>query len=506
MQHGVSAPLRTLADRPAGSWELDRDTDDPPPEDTAAEGVAAAFTDPVRQQTAGPALVTIPGMNLVGLGNGFTGPGGSLFFKGVPPDPNSAVGGTQVVETVNLALAVFDKVTGSVISGPVFIGALWKNFNASCAGSTGLADPVVLYDKPAGRWVIKLGTLGTPYVACLAVSQTSDATGAYYLYAFPMQAEGKLTGQKLATWPDGYYLATSITNNSVYAGPSACAVNRRRMLTGQSATMQCIQIQDTSIQGMVPSNMDGPAAPPAGSPNYFLIGGPRNSNALYLYRFHVDFSNPANTSLTGPIHIGVSPYTISKDVPQYGTTQMLHSNGFGLLTPLQYRNFANAAPPYESLVVTHSILTGPASSRGVGMRWYELRSPGSTPVVYQQGTYAPDENYRWMGSIAMDGTGDIALGYSVSTTTAYPEIRYTGRVPGDPPGTMETEAVIVAGSGNQSDSDRWGDYTSMSVDPVDDCTMWYTGQYLAASGSKNWVTRLFTFRFPTCQPVAPPRP
>jgi hypothetical protein len=502
MKHGGSAPLRTLADKSAGFWPQDGDTEDQPPEGHESEAAAVSLVDPVRQRPVGTALVTIPGMNLPGLGNGFTGPGGSLFFKGVPPDPNSAVGGAQIVETVNLALAVFDKLTGSAIMGPVFIGALWRTFDASCSNASSLADPVVLYDKQAGRWVVKIGTLGTPYVACLAVSETSDATGAYYLYAFQIQAEGRLTGQKLATWPDAYYLATSITNNSVYAGPSACALDRSRMLTGQTATMQCIPIGDTSIQGMVPSNMDGPAAPPAGSPNYFLIGGPRNSNALYLYRFHVDFANPANTNLAGPNRISVAPYTISKDVPQYGTTQLLHSNGFGLLTPVQYRNFAGAAPPYESLVVTHSVLTGTASSRGVGMRWYELRNPGSTPLVYQQGTYAPDSNYRWMGSIAMDGMGDIALGYSVSTTAAYPAVRYTGRVPSDPPGTMETEAAIFDGSGNQSDSDRWGDYTSMSVDPVDDCTMWYTGQYLAATGSENWATRLFSFRFPACRQAA----
>jgi hypothetical protein len=276
-------------------------------------------------------------------------------------------------------------------------------------------------------------------------------------------------------------------------------MDRSQMLTGQTTTMQCIQINNTNLKGMVPSNMDGPAAPPAGSPNYFLMEGPKHSNAIYLYRFHVDFTNPANTNLIGPIKISVAPYTASQQVSQYGTTQLLHSNGGFLLTPLQYRNSATAATPYESLVVAHSVLTGTASSRSVGMRWYELRNPGSIPVVYQQGTYAPDSAYRWMGSIAMDGMGDIAMGYSISETTAYPAVRYTGRVPTDPLGAMEMEATIFEGSGNQSDSDRWGDYTSMSVDPVDDCTMWYTGQYLAAVGSNNWATRLFSFQFPACQ-------
>jgi hypothetical protein len=494
LAHAVSPPLRSLTERPAGFQA--RHDDGELPESTRAEA-ASGVVDPVQQKTAGTQLVTIPGLNFLGLGEGFIGPNGTHNPGGVPPDANAAVGATQVVETVNLTLAVFDKTTGTATLGPLFIGALWKSFNAACADGASLADPVVLYDKQAGRWVIKIGTLGTPYLSCVAVSQTSDATGSYYLYAFQQQAEGRTTGQKLAIWPDAYYLNTSITYNSVYAGPSACAVDRTQMLSGQTATMQCVQINNTQLTGMLPCDMDGPTPPPAGSPNYFLVEGPKKSNSLYLYKLHVEFTNPANTALTGPVQIAVAPYTASGQVPQFGTTQKLNTNGAGLMLRLSYRNFANAKPPYETLVATNSVV----ANKGVGMRWYEIRNPASMPVVYQQGTYAPNSNYRWMGSVAMDGMGDIALGYTISTTTRYPSVRYTGRVPSDPLGKMESESSIFNGSGYQSNSDRWGDYTSMSVDPVDDCTMWYTGQYMAGTGDFVWATRLFSFHFPAC-PVA----
>jgi len=496
--HSVSAPLRSLVDQQAGYVAEDDDGEFRETTNTAA----ASVDDLVAQTTSGSPLVTVPGLNVLGLGYGFTGPNGTHNPSGVPPDPNAAVGATQVVETVNLSLAVFDKATGTATLGPIFIGSLWKTFNASCADGASLADPIVLWDKQAGRWVIKIGTLGTPYLSCIAVSKTGDATGAYYLYAFQQQADGRYTGQKLSVWADAYYLNTSITNNSVYAGPSACAVDRSRMLSGLSATMQCIQINNTQITGMLPCDMDGPTGPPAGSPNYFLVEGPKGSSSLYLYRYHVDFTTPANTALTGPVVIPVAPYSASGQVPQLGTTQKLNTNGTGLMQRLSYRNFANAVPPYEVLLATNSVITGKSTQKGVGMRWYEIHNPAGTPVLYQQGTYAPDLNYRWMGAIAMDGMGDIALGYTISTTTGYPSVRYTGRVPSDPPSTMETEATIFNGSGYQSNSDRWGDYTSMSVDPVDDCTMWYTGQYMAGTGNVEWATRLFSFHFPSCQPAA----
>jgi hypothetical protein len=175
---------------------------------------------------------------------------------------------------------------------------------------------------------------------------------------------------------------------------------------------------------------------------------------------------------------------------------LLQVNGSIVPPRLAYRNFSSAATPYESLVATHAVEVG--TSHAVGLRWYELRNPGTTPTVFQQGTYAPDATSRWMGSIAMDKLGDIALGYCVSSSSTYPGLRYTGRVPGDPLNKLQAETTIVDGSGSQTGEYRWGDYTSMSVDPTDDCTMWYAGEYMASTGGLNWTTRLFSFRFPAC--------
>jgi hypothetical protein len=208
--------------------------------------------------------------------------------------------------------------------------------------------------------------------------------------------------------------------------------------------------------------------------------------------------------LTGPVTINVPSYTEASSfggfVPQAGTTQKLDGLGFTLMHRLAYRNFPTAVPPHESLVVTHNIQTGPTTARRYGPRWYEIRSPGTTPVVFQSGTFSPNATYRWAGSIAMDKVGNIALGYSASSSTIHPQIRYTGRVPTDPAGKMESEAAILAGPGSQTGRlYRWGDYSSMAVDPVDDCTMWYAQEYIPSNGSFNWATHLFSFKFTTCQ-------
>jgi hypothetical protein len=501
-QHDVSPPLQSMAsEEPAVAVSND-------PEQLGEESdggtLIAGPADPVVQETADGSLGTIPVMNLLGLGSGFTGPQGIFQPSVAPPDANASVGATQVVETVNRELAVFEKSTGSPILGPIFVGILWQGFNAPCVRRYDLADPVVLYDKLANRWLVSIHTLGTPYFICLAVSTTGDATGPYNRYAFQVQADGLPTNEQLGIWPDGYYLAHLIfTNASTYVGPQACAVDRNRMIAGQTATMQCFQINNTNIRGMAPSDLDGRNAPPAGSPNYYLIQGPPGSNSLYLYRFHVNFTSPASSTFTGPSTIKVAPYNApprggSGVVPQLGTTQLLGVNGGDVMPRLAYRNFPNANPPHESLVATHSVRVGTGSNFRVGLRWYELRAPGTTPTVFQQGTYSPDTTSRWMGSIAMDKMADIAIGYSTSSATMYPSIRYTGRVPSDPLNTLEAEGTIFNGNGSQTGGGRWGDYTSMSMDPSDDCTMWYTGEYLASTGALTWATRIFAFKFPSC--------
>ncbi len=262
--------------------------------------------------------------------------------------------------------------------------------------------------------------------------------------------------------------------------------------------MQCFQLS-TAYPSLLPADLDGTALPPSGSPGFFLDY--TGSNTLNLWKFRVDFSNSAKTTLTGPTPISVASFSAACGggtcIPQPSTRQKLDSLADRLMYRLAYRNFGD----HESMVVNQSVTAGSST----GIRWYELRNPSGstmaagTPVVFQQGTYAPDSAYRWMGSIAMDKAGDIAVGYSVSSSSTYPSIRYTGRVPTDALGTMEAETSVKAGSGSQLQNlSRWGDYSAMSVDPVDGCTFWYTNEYLKSSGTFNWSTWITSFKFPNC--------
>ncbi len=247
--------------------------------------------------------------------------------------------------------------------------------------------------------------------------------------------------------------------------------------------------------------MDGSSLPPANSPNFFLAFG---NNTLELWKFHVDWATPSNSILSGPTLISVAAFGEACNggscIPQAGTGQKLDSLGDRLMYRLAYRFFPDG---HEALVVNHSIRAG---KRSVGVRWYELRNPSGgtmaagTPFLYQQGTYAPDSTFRWMGSIAMDKVGNLGLGYSVSSGAIHPGIRFTGRAPTDPLGVLGVETSIVAGTGSQTANlNRWGDYSDMTVDPTDDCTFWYTNEYLKSNGTFNWSTRIASFKFSSCQ-------
>jgi hypothetical protein len=380
---------------------------------------------------------------------------------------------------------------------------LWQTLGGQCANHND-GDGIVLYDKAANRWVFSQFAVGGGtghYFECIAVSTTSDATGSYYQYAFPMPNFPDYP--KIAVWPDAYYgsfnMFTSATGS--FVGGRACAFDRASMLTGAAATAQCFQLSNT-YAGLLPSDLDGSRPPPALSPNYFLALVD-NTN-LGLWQFHVDFATPANSTFTGPALIPVTAYTqaCSTDpngtcIPQPDPSQQLDSLGDRLMHRLAYRNFGS----YETLVANHSVTVGAS----VGVRWYELRNPGGAPAIYQQGTYAPDATYRWMGSIGMDRKGDIAVGYSTSSSSVFPSISYTGRLATDALGTMQAENLIVSGSGSQiptpgqpAAANRWGDYSGMTIDPVDDCTFWYTNEYLKTSGEFNWSTRIASFKFPSC--------
>jgi len=279
-----------------------------------------------------------------------------------------------------------------------------------------------------------------------------------------------------------------------FLGAKVCAYNRSHMLAGLSANAHCLQrgIADFSF---LPSDRDGSTAPPSGEPNFFLELF--TTTTLHLFKFHVDFASPGNTTFTGPTTIIVNSFTepclpTGICIPQSGTKQKLDSLGDRLMFRLAYRNFGD----HEALVAAHSVKS---SSTASAVHWYEIRSPNGTPKIFQQGTFSISGLALWMPSIGMDKLGDIALGFSKSSGTTHPGLGYTGRIPSDPIGSMESAANIFVGAGSQTGSlSRWGDYSSMSIDPSDNCTFWYTNEYVPSNGSFNWRTRLASFKFTAC--------
>ena len=300
-------------------------------------------------------------------------------------------------------------------------------------------------------------------------------------------------------WPDGYYLTFNMFNaaGTAFTGARVCALDRNQMLTasGTPGAIQCFQLS-TTYGGLLPADLDGATPPPAGSPNYSVAFDDANNDGLYLWKFHVDWTSSANSTFTGPTKITTAAFSPACGggtcIPQPGTTQTLDSLADRLMFRLAYRNFGT----HESLVVNHSVTVGTTAS---GVRWYELRNPGGTPTLFQSGTFSPDATARWMGSIAQDQQGNMLLGYSASSGTVRPGIRYTGRLVGDAPGTMQAESTLTTGVGSQTGSlSRWGDYSAMTIDPADDCTFWFTTEYLKTTGSFNWSTRIGSFKFPGC--------
>jgi hypothetical protein len=527
LKHAVAPPLSQMEPIPAPSGQTSSPDDDDdglvirgsratsPAPDSVLQGPAQTTL-----SFALSALSTNSGLNILGVGNGFTG---YTTSQAVVPDSNVAVGPTQFVQFVNRSFAVFDKSTGAKAYGPASGNTLWQALGAPCDAQTN-SDEIVQFDKVAGVWVMLMPAWTNPDQLCVAVSNTADAANTTWnLYVYPVPADLFDDYPKLAVWPDSYYVSYNQGDDNVFVGAAACALDRGAMLTGAAApTMQCFTNIPTSYGALLPGDLDGATPPPAGSPEYFLnFDG--NDASLDLWQFHVDWTTPANswfgTSSTNssPTNIPVAAfteacgetatellYTTGACIPQIGTTQKLDSYGDRLMYRLAYRNFGigNGNGGYEDLVVNHTVTLGTSSSQ-TGVRWYELQNAGTGFGLYQQGTYAPDSSYRWMGSIAMDHNGDIALGYSVSSATMSPSIRYTGRVPGDALGTMESEIDILSAAsvahGSQTTSYRWADYSGMSIDPTDDCTFFYTTEYIPTTGS-SWSTRIASFSFQSCGP------
>jgi hypothetical protein len=524
-KHAFAPPLSQLVPISPPSGQLSSVPDDDDDDDNRmpprGPRLAGPARDSVLQESsdaslsaATAALATLPtnaGLNILGMGYGFSG----YTEQATVPDTNGAAGPTQFVQFVNESFVVLNKSNGSVAYGPANGNTLWQALGGPCSASTNL-DEVVQFDKLANVWVMMMPVFESPDQLCVAVSTTSDATnGGWNLYAFQLPVSPlcgcRLTPDypKLGVWADGYYITYNEGWNGVYQGAEACALNRSTMLTGGAATMQCFSNTGASYGSLLPGDLDGSTAPPTGLPEYFLnFDG--NDESLDLWQFHVNWTTPSSSTFTGPTNIPVAAftepcgetavelnYTTGACVPQKGTTQELDSYGDRLMYRLAYRNFGS----YQALLANQTVSIGTSSAQ-TGIRWYELENTGSGFGLYQQGTYAPDSNYRWMGSIAMDKLGDIGLGYSVSSSTMSPSIRYTGRVPSDALGQMESEIDVLSAASvptaSQTNTYRWGDYSSMAIDSTDDCTFWYTTEYHPTSSSSHWGTRIASFSFPSC--------
>jgi hypothetical protein len=479
-------------------------------------------------QSVSPWLATMPQPFLTFEGLSDADNKATFGHRVIPPDTNGDVGPHFYVQMVNVTFRIFDK-RGSPLTPPRQLSDLFAPLGPPC-NIVNQGDGVTLYDPLADRWLIsQLCLLTTPFRhELIAISQTSDPRGAYYLYDFMMPNDKFNDYPKFGVWPDAYYMTDNEFDSfgQVFLGTGVFAFDRTRMLVGDptaSYIYKDLAPLDRTIGGMLPADMDGLRPPPPGTPDYFASFTADEfkdpGDALRLFEFHADFANPANSTFTERPEspIVVAPFNplappgrncIPQPPPADDATASLDALSDRLMHRLAYRDFGD----HESLVVTHTVnVSGgltPATYHA-GVRYYELRRPlpGGAFAVGEQATFAPDSENRWMGSAAQDAQGNLVVGYSVSGFDTLPSIRYAGRLAGDPPnGLFQGEATLYPGTFvQQSISHRWGDYSALSVDPSDDCTFWYTNEYYQADDpntTAEWQTRVGLFSFPTCVPPA----
>jgi len=475
----------------------------PPKVEIGPEGAA------VEQVSQGGKSAAVQVASFDGMGAGFQGPQGTAEARN-PSDNSLGVGPDEVVQIVNSRMAIFSKKgakyseTGKALFGPVITNTLFAGFGGACEKQIS-GDAVVRYDQLAQRWLFVLPVFRKPtgepnatYGMCYAVSVGPDPMGAYYRYEFnrPLFPDYP----RPAIWPDGYYVPTSTGDTVIQK--HICAANRGRMLRGLSADEQCWIVDGVSFLNA--ADIDGEKLPPKGMPEIVMAAGGTQlhqafeDNGIYAWKFAVDWNDPTNTRLTGPEKVAVAPYhflcdgQLSKCVPQPGTDVRLDSQGDKLMQRLVYRRIGSK----QFIVASHSVDT---KAGGGGVRWYELSvdSNGNLGLL-QQGTYAPDGGYRWMPSIAMDRKGDIGVGYSFGDASSFPGQRFAARLAGDPKGQMTLhESVVADGEASQTNTIRWEDYATLDIDPGDDCTFWYVGDYFK-KGEQSYSTRIGAYRLPGC--------
>jgi hypothetical protein len=494
-KNDVSPPLRDMPQIPLTAGKEREASANP-----AIRSAHSDVKDSVVQNFMAPLAMPAPILNF----NGIPFPG--VACNCAPPDTDGEVGATQYVQMVNEGYQVFNKSTGASLLGPNSIVSIWSGFGGVCQNN-GDGDPVVLYDQLANRWLIsQFAGVSVPTDECIAVSTTSDATGSYFRYGFHL-GSNFFDYPHLGVWPDAYYMSMNVFNSSgtLFLGPQPFAFNRAAMLAGSPATfVSPVGPLGSTIDPFLPADLDGSILPTAGAPESFVQFP--GAGAYTTYHFHVDFGTPANSTwgvFASPAAAGFTllcPSTRSC-VPEAGVTagNFLDAIGDRLMFRLAYRKFGDG---HESVVGNYTVNSGGVA----GIRWFELRNVTAGPVsVAQESTYQPDTTWRWMGSAAMDQSGDLALGFSASSSAINPQIRYAGRLASDPINTLaQGEAHLFDGTGSQSGtSNRWGDYSDMTVDPVDDCTFWYTQEYYQTTGTFNWRTRIGNFKYPGCGGVPP---
>jgi hypothetical protein len=481
-----------------------------------------------------------------------------------PSDNSLAVGPDHIFQIVNSQLAVFTKkgarfpATGKPLYGPIPTNTL---FAGEICGSRANGDAVVRYDQLANRWLVvmpifrravvqtnddgvlppiarpgeaaSLGQASDPgppavprpvplprptifgptataqsaapssgsYAMCYAISSGPDPLGTYYRYVFERALFPDYP--RPAVWPDGYYVPTSTGDTVIQK--HTCIVDRAKMLEGRPATEQCLLMNGVNFLNN--ADADGTTPPPTGAPNIMMAtGGTQleydvDDDGIYVWKVFVDWRRPANTRIEGPRKISVAPYRylcggqLTNCVPQPGTDRRLDAQGDKIMARLVYRNLGT----YQSIVAVHSVDT---AAGGGGVRWYEFRAePQREFSLFQQSTYAPDHLYRWMASPAIDRRGNIAIGYSFGGSPHFAGQRIAARRADDPPGLLTFhESVIVEGQASQTETLRWQDYTQTAVDPTDDCTIWYVGDYVKKA-AKSYSTRIAAVRIPGCSPL-----
>jgi hypothetical protein len=469
------------------SWKNDKVTnpsiETPPNENVQSEN--EFLVDPAVQKEVYSNEVYWPIRNVMGLGN----------VNGVfPPDTEGDVGLNHYFLMINSSFAIYDK-AGSQLYGPADNSTLWDGFEGPWS-NTNDGDPIVLYDAEADRWFASQFALPNypsgPFYQLIAISETGDPLGAWYRYAFTFSKMNDYP--KFGIWHNGYLGTYNFfnANGGGYAGAGTVVLERDAMLIGDE-NARMIQFSISSGRyGILPADFDG-TPPPVSEPAWFAHINRTGTKTLEIWKAIINWDNPSLSTYTLANNLTVQTFNANVNaIPQPNTTQTLDAIGGQLMYRLQYRNFGS----YSTLVATQTVTANAKAS----IRWYELRKTVNDWSVYQQSTFAPDTDHRWMGSIAMNANGNIAIGYGVSSSTTYPSIRYVGRTANAPLNTLNIpESVIVNGASSQTDVERWGDYSSMSIDPSDDSTFWYAHMYRLSS---NWRTQFASFNF---APGLPPQ-